>query len=351
MAIPDESTLVVRLLLLVLLPFCASHPSLDSLSASFDSISASPAIQITAAQGALSRLLPNHSSSFDFRIISQEECGGKACFIIANAELEEKVRGREIRISGTSGVEILAGLHWYLKYWCGVHISWQKTGGAQLKSIAKPLHLPRLNNSGVTVQRAVPWSYYQNVVTASYSSVWWDWKRWEEEIDWMALQGINLPLAFTGQEAVWQKVFQGFNLTNNDLDDFFGGPAFLAWARMGNLHGWGGPLPQEWLDQQLNLQKKIVTYMHRLGMTPVLPAFSGNVPSSLQTVFPSANISQLGDWNTVSGDKRWCCTYLLDPKDELFVDIGKAFVQQQIQEYGAITHVYNWQVSLLLFCS
>ena len=40
------------------------------------------------------------------------------------------------------------------------------------------------------------------------SFAWWDWKRWEKEIDWMALQGINLPLAFTGQEAIWQKVFQ-----------------------------------------------------------------------------------------------------------------------------------------------
>ena len=40
------------------------------------------------------------------------------------------------------------------------------------------------------------------------SFAWWDWKRWEKEIDWMALQGINLPLAFTGQEAVWQKVFR-----------------------------------------------------------------------------------------------------------------------------------------------
>lgn len=40
------------------------------------------------------------------------------------------------------------------------------------------------------------------------SLAWWDWKRWEKEIDMMALQGINLPLAFTGQEAIWQKVFQ-----------------------------------------------------------------------------------------------------------------------------------------------
>lgn len=346
MAICEEpiSVFVRVLLLFFFLPLCASQPSLDSLHASFDSFRAllpSSTIQIAAAQGALSRLLPNHSSSFDFHIISQEECGGKACFVINNSQLKKKVRGPEIRISGTSGVEILAGLHWYLKYWCGGHISWRKTGGVQLKSIAKPGHLPRLNNSGVRVQRAVPWSYYQNVVTASYSSVWWDWKRWQEEIDWMALQGINLPLAFTGQEAVWQKVFEGFNLTNSDLDDFFGGPAFLAWARMGNLHGWGGPLPQEWLDEQLNLQKKILTYMHQLGMTPVIPAFSGNVPSSLRNVFPSANISQLGDWNTVNGDKRWCCTYLLDPNDELFVEIGKAFVEQQIKEYGEITHVYN----------
>jgi hypothetical protein len=32
----------------------------------------------------------------------------------------------------------------------------------------------------------------------SYSTTWWDWDRWEQEIDWMALQGINLPLAFAG---------------------------------------------------------------------------------------------------------------------------------------------------------
>lgn len=48
--------------------------------------------------------------------------------------------------------------------------------------------------------------YYQNVCTFSYSAVWWDWPRWQREIDWMALNGINLPLAFTGQEALWQEV-------------------------------------------------------------------------------------------------------------------------------------------------
>lgn len=52
----------------------------------------------------------------------------------------------------------------------------------------------------------VRFRYYQNVCTQSYSNVWWDWPRWEKEIDWMALNGYNMPLAYTGQEALWQEV-------------------------------------------------------------------------------------------------------------------------------------------------
>lgn len=53
-----------------------------------------------------------------------------------------------------------------------------------------------------------PWNFYLPLVLSKDSYVWWDWRRWEKEIDWMALQGINLPLAFTGQEAIWKKVFK-----------------------------------------------------------------------------------------------------------------------------------------------
>lgn len=53
--------------------------------------------------------------------------------------------------------------------------------------------------------------------------------RWEREIDWMALNGINLPLAFTGQEAIWQRVYLKLGLAVADLDAHFAGPAFLAW--------------------------------------------------------------------------------------------------------------------------
>ncbi|GAB4832519.1 hypothetical protein Ancab_006541 [Ancistrocladus abbreviatus] len=331
------------LLLIFVYPLANSSQYSDPIKKLINRLDAqrpSSTVQESAARGVLQRLLPSHSPSFQFKIVSKDACGGHSCFRIENYNKSGRHEA-EIVIKGTTAVEIASGLYWYLKYSCGAHISWDKTGGVQISSVPEPGLLPSVKDEGVIIQRPVPWNYYQNVVTSSYSFVWWDWERWEKEIDWMALQGINLPLAFTGQEAIWQKVFMDFNISKQDLNDFFGGPAFLAWARMGNLHGWGGPLSQTWLDQQLSLQKQILSRMLEMGMTPVLPSFSGNVPAALQKIFPGANITRLGNWNTVDGDPRWCCTFLLDPSDPLFVEIGEAFIKQQIKEYGDVTDIYN----------
>lgn len=43
------------------------------------------------------------------------------------------------------------------------------------------------------------------------------------------MNGINLPLAFTGQEVIWQRVYLGLGLTQQDIDEHFSGPAFFAW--------------------------------------------------------------------------------------------------------------------------
>ncbi|PKU65022.1 alpha-N-acetylglucosaminidase [Dendrobium catenatum] len=297
-----------------------------------ESLRAPPSVQLAAAQGVLRRLLPRHTSSFLLKVVPKGLCESFSCFRIGSV-VNSSLNGPEIMIEGSTAVEVSSGLHWYLKYWCGAHISWDKTGGVQVDTVPSPGSLPRVEGQGVKVERPVPWNYYQNVVTSSYSFAWWDWKRWEKEIDWMALQGVNLPLAFNGQEAIWKKVFKDFDVGNEDLGNFFGGPAFLAWARMGNLHGWGGPLSQNWLDQQLNLQKLILPRMIELGMTPVLPAFSGNVPAIFRKIFPTANITRLSNWNTVNGDPRWCCTYLLDPSDPLFIEAGRAFIKQQIKGF------------------
>jgi alpha-N-acetylglucosaminidase len=99
-----------------------------------------------------------------------EDCSGKYCFHIRNhpsSGLQAAGAAPEISILGTTGVELCAGLHWYIKYWCGAHVSWDKTGGAQLFTIPPPGSLPQLQDGGTTIHRVVEWNYYQNVVTSS----------------------------------------------------------------------------------------------------------------------------------------------------------------------------------------
>ena len=119
------------------------------------------------------------------------------------------------------------------------------------------------------------YTYYENVVTLSYSQWNWDWVRWAREIDWMALEGINLCLAFTGQEEVYRKVYTSLGLNETELEEFFDGPAFVAWSRGQGLSGVGGPLPRKFMLQQWKLNKLIVARQHELGIGSILPQFQG----------------------------------------------------------------------------
>ncbi|KAJ6387073.1 hypothetical protein OIU78_016905 [Salix suchowensis] len=241
-----------------------------------------PHVQVAATRGVLQRLLPSHTSSFEFRIVSKEQCGGESCFIIKNHPSFTRRGAPQILISGVTGVEVLAGLHWYLKYWCGSHISWDKTGGVQLNSTPN-------------------WALFHV---------------FKMMVSWFRDLFLGIITRTLSHLAILLLVFQKFNNSKEDLDDFFGGPAFLAWSRMANLHRWGGPLPQSWFDQQLILQKKILARMYELGMTPVLPAFSGNVPAALRNIFPSAKITRLGNWFSVRSDARTSHIYNCDTFDE-----------------------------------
>ena len=79
------------------------------------------------------------------------------------------------------------------------------------------------------VHKTTPYTYryYLNYCTFNYSMSWWSWERWQKEIDWMALNGINMPLSITGEEAIWQQVYKEMGFTDAELGKFFCGPAYL----------------------------------------------------------------------------------------------------------------------------
>jgi alpha-N-acetylglucosaminidase len=273
---------------------------------------------LKAAQALLKRTLPSHAHAFKVEALPAEQ--GKDVF-----ELE--AQGDKIILRGSSGVAIASALYHYLTEYAHCQITWN---GTNLK-LPQPLPKP-----ATKIRQSTPYEYryYLNYCTFNYSMSWWDWPRWEKEIDWMALHGINLPLAITGEEYTWYEVYREMGFTDAELQSFFSGPSYFAWFWMGNLDAWGGPLPLSWMKSHRDLQQKIVRRERELGMKPVLPAFTGHVPAAFQQRFPKAKLKAT-NWTNGFAD-----TYILDSEDPMFAEIGKRFLQKQTALFGT-DHLYS----------
>ena len=159
-------------------------------------------------------------------------------------------------------------------------------------------------------------------------------------MDWLALRGVNLPLAWVGYEKILLETFLEAGFTNVEISSFFSGPAFQAWNRFGNIQGsWGGDLPMEWIDNQHELQKNITARMVELGMTPVLPCFSGFVPSTITRVLPNAQVVNGSQWGGFP--LEYTNVTFLEPVDPAFAELQKSFMSKQAAAYGNITHIYT----------
>lgn len=163
----------------------------------------------------------------------------------------------------------------------------------------------------------------------------------------MALSGINIFLALTGQEEIQYKAFRRFNLSDTQIREFFNGPAYLTWSRGQDLQsvgaaampeGGGSGLPRSWMQSQWRLQKKILAQTRALGIIGVLPAFQGNMPPHIKTLHPAANISVVApkpayvpppDNVTDAGGCAWVAS-----TDPLFGQVADAWMQILIEDFG-----------------
>lgn len=233
---------------------------------------------------------------------------------------ETAVKGGKLYIKGSSEVALCRGFYDYVKSnglgicsWSGNRLDWP----AQLEDEAPDRVISPFRNH-----------YYFNVVTYGYTMPYWDWKRWEQEIDWMALHGIDMPLALVANEAISARVWKKLGLTDQEIADYFVGPAHLPWMRMGNISGIDGPLPASWHSEQIALQHRILERMKSLGMKPVCPGFAGFVPKELMRLYPDIKLLETS----------WCGgvfhNWMLSPDEELFRKIGQAFIEEWEKEFG-----------------
>ncbi|HWL45160.1 MAG TPA: alpha-N-acetylglucosaminidase TIM-barrel domain-containing protein [Ilumatobacter sp.] len=223
-----------------------------------------------------------------------------------------------LHIAATDALTAANGLHRYLTDVAGRRVCWDTP---------LPLGLGAAPAGAATGRLPAEVAYYLNFCTFGYTTAGWDWERWQREIDWMALHGITMPLAAVGHEAVLAEVYRAAGLTDTEITAFLGGPAYLPWQLMGCLDHWGAQLDRRWLDERLELGRRIVERELEYGMTPVLPGFVGHVPP------------QLAGAGTTTREWWGFTTHLLDPLDARFGELVGATVAAQTELLGT-AHLY-----------
>lgn len=234
----------------------------------------------------------------------------------------------KIHITGNNGVSLATGLNAYLEKVVNVHISQVGDQVTMPASIVLP-------TEKMHKETKFPVRYSYNFCTLSYSMAYWGEQEWRNELDWLALNGVNVVLDATGMEEVWRRFLSECGYTHEEIKDFIAGPAYYAWFYMANLSGMGGPLPDSWFEERTDLARKNHRIMQVLGMQPVLQGYCGMVPVDFAEKQPDAKVIAQGKWCSFQRP------YMLKTDDASTYDkYADLFYKVQKDVFGDITDYY-----------
>lgn len=284
---------------------------------SFKTPSSNTANITVPAKKLIERQIGNKAKDITYQAIPSVD--GKETFGVV-------AKGGKLTLKGSSAVAICYAFHTYMREACNSMKTWS----------GEHINLPKKWNAYVLENQTTPYTYryFLNVCTFGYTTPYWDWSRWEKEIDWMALRGVNMPLATVASEAIAERVWLKMGLTKDEIREFFTAPAHLPWHRMGNLNTWDGPLSDAWQDGQIEMQHQIINRMRELGMEPIAPAFAGFVPMAFAEKHPDTKFKHL----TWGGFDDKFNAYVLPPDSPFFEQIGKLFIEEWEKEFGKNTY-------------
>ncbi|MEU7277571.1 alpha-N-acetylglucosaminidase [Streptomyces sp. NPDC045431] len=270
------------------------------------------------ARAALARLLPDHADQFRLRHLT----GGPERFRVTGSPGPGAAR---VEVAGTSPATLLTGVHWYLKYVCGAHLSWS---GSQLR-LPRTLPPPR---EPLAHEATVPHRFVFNDTHDGYTAPYADWARWERLIDVLALHGFNEVLVTVGQEAVYHRLLMDFGYTDAEARAWLPAPSHQPWWLLQNMSAYGGPLDPGLIARRAALGRRIADRLRALGMAPVLPGYFGTVPDGFTARNPGARTVPQGVW---AGLRRpdW-----LDPRTPAFRRVAAAFYRHQAELFGDVRH-------------
>src|SRR5688500_7765007 len=183
--------------------------------------------------------------------------------------------------------------------------------------------------------RTSPWKWRNahNHCAFSYSMAFWDWARWEKEIDFLALNGVNQAFLLTGHEKVWQNTLRRLGFSDAQIATWLPSTSHISWWHFDNLQGEGGPLTQQEIDQEAALARQVANRMRELGIEPVALGFYGMVPDFFATQSPSAAIIPQGNW---AGD--YARPPMLNPSDPAFATTAAIYYEEMQSILGPVKH-------------
>lgn len=260
----------------------------------------------------LKRNAQNHENDFVFSLCESKD--GLNYFSVEG-------NSGKVFIKGDSVNSLAQGFYLYLKKACKINYSWCGNSALIL-----PEALPPMERTERTVRQK--YRAYFNYCTFGYSAPFWNFERWEKELDFMAMNGINLFPAAVGNEAIWYYTLLDFGFTEDEALSFISGPAFYPWQIMTNIEGVCPIKSEKYILSRLELGKKILNRMIELNITPIQNGFSGFVPREFKNKFPNAKILQKNQWCSFDG------TCEIDPLDPLFSKFGLALMNKQAELFG-----------------
>ena len=280
---------------------------------------AAPSFDTRPEQAVIARLLPHQAQQFELGTLP---ASGHERFRIARDN-------GHIRVEGSTPSALLFGVNWYLKYVAHVQISpnGDRVGDA-------PFPLP---TTVIARETPYPSRYALNENVDGYTAPYWDWPRWQREIDVLALSGINAVLIERGTDSVLYQTFRDAGYSDQDIRNWITQPAHQNWQLMGNLCCFNGPISTTLLHKRAASAQQIIARLRELGITPVLPGFYGIVPADFQRKFPKAHVIPQGEW---AGFTRpgW-----LDPRDPMFARLAASFYRHQRELFGD-SSIYDMEV-------
>ncbi|MBR5294525.1 MAG: alpha-N-acetylglucosaminidase N-terminal domain-containing protein, partial [Oscillospiraceae bacterium] len=239
----------------------------------------------------------------------------------------------KVLVRGNDGVSLATGINHYLKYFCNVHLS---QVGDQVQLPESPVAIDGVVH--METKAAVRYSY--NYCTLSYSMAFWGREEWRNELDWLALNGVNVVLDATAQEEVWRRFLGKLGYSHQEAKDYIAGPAYYAWAYMANLSGFGGPVHDSWFEERTALARENQKIMRNLGMQPVLQGYSGMVPTDITAKATGTYALSASD---IIAQGSWCSFQrpaMLRTTSAAFDKYAALFYQCQKEVYGDTSDYY-----------